>query len=535
MVGNGERGAPRGLRVFAVVLLAWLALFAATAPWRIGDRDIGRWSVAAGVAVLVGSAAVALIPSWRRVLAGLLSREDSSLPHWAPWAAAALACAFFLRVVAVKSAALETNAWDLTLFFDRPIAETLVGRPLYCDFYGHSYLGTHASFLLFAFVPLYAIALTPAWLLAIHALAAAAAGVAAFGLFRRLGGDDLVALLLVVAFWSNAYTAKAVQYAFHVEIFYPLALFGLLAAFEARRPILFAAALLLTLAIKEDAFLVLAGFAITAALVRRRPWWAATAFGAGLAVFLFDQRWVLPHFSGSAHPWYGLYWKSFGSTPFEAAVSMAAHPMELAAALSGSGLRDIFEPVLFLPLAGPEWLLGALPALVPYAAADYGPLSHFLLYYSMPVLPFLFAATAAGLPRLAGLGRRVPSPSVRLLRQRVLALTVLLVCAFDGAGYSFPRSRPERMEIAPLLRVLPLGAPVLVQGALLPRAGYASNRRALDRRTPIGPRDAVLLDRAANPYPRSVPELDALIAQLSADGSRRLIRSEHGLLLFAPR
>jgi len=116
----------------------------------------------------------------------------------------------------------------------------------------------------------------------------------------------------------------------------------------------------------------------------------------------------------------------------------------------------------------------------------------------------------------------------------MLALLVLLACAFDGAGYSFPRSRPERTEIVPLLATVPASTPVLIQGALLPRAGYASNRRPLDRDTPIGPHDAVLLDPAANPYPRSSQELGALVARLSADHSRRLTRSPRGLMLFTP-
>ncbi|HKD11497.1 MAG TPA: DUF2079 domain-containing protein [Thermoanaerobaculia bacterium] len=528
----GEK--PRGLRIVAGLALAWLAVFAATAPWRVAGREMGRWSFALGVAALALAVALAVRPGWRRVLTAQFRREGPQLPRSGPWVAGALAAAFFGRLLAARWAALELNAWDLTLFFDRPIAETLAGRLLYCDFYGRSYLGTHASFLLFAFVPFYALVSTPLWLLAAQALAAAAAGVAGYLLFRRLTGDDLSGAFLAAAFWSNTYTAKAVQYAFHIEIFYPLALFGLLAAFEARRPALFAAALVLALSIKEDAFLVLSGFAVTAAFVRRRPVWGACAFVAAVAVFVFDSRWVLPHFSGSAHPWYAFYWKSFGSTPLDAATSMAVHPMELAAALSGSGLRDLFEPLLAFPLAGAEWLLAALPALVPYAAADYAPLSHFLLYYSMPVLPMLFAATAAALPRLAGLGRTAPGVAARLLRQRLLALAILLVCAFDGAGYSFPRRRLERTEIAPLLASLPSSVPVLIQGALLPRAGYASNRRPLDRDTPIGPHDAVLLDPAANPYPRSSQELEALVARLSADPSRRLARSPHGLLLFAP-
>ena len=63
---------PRGLRILSAALLVWLALFAATAPWRLAGREVGRWSFAAGIAVLGFAVSVAIHRGWRRALAARL-------------------------------------------------------------------------------------------------------------------------------------------------------------------------------------------------------------------------------------------------------------------------------------------------------------------------------------------------------------------------------------------------------------------------------------------------------------------------------
>jgi hypothetical protein len=203
---------------------------------------------------------------------------------------------------------------------------------------------------------------------------------------------------------------------------------------------------------------------------------------------------------------------------------MLTRPLYVAGALARSGIPHLLEPLLLLPLAGPEGLVAALPALVPYAAADYRPLHDFSLYYSMPVLAFLFVGATYGIARLAA-----SAP-----RRRLAALAVLAVCALDGAGYTFPRANRLGGRIAPALASL--GArPVRIQGSLYPRAGYSANRRALDRVRPLAPDEAVLLAPTTNPWPFNRNELDALVVKLSADPHYVRTGDPRGLVLFVPR
>jgi apolipoprotein N-acyltransferase len=208
---------------------------------------------------------------------------------------------------------------------------------------------------------------------------------------------------------------------------------------------------------------------------------------------------------------------------------MALHPLRVARDFLRSGVWGLLEPLLFLPLAGFEWGAGALPALVPYAIASNGKLSHFALYYSMPILPFLFAGAACGLRRVT---RRFSRGG--MLPLRAAALLLLLICALDGAGYKFERARPEREEIAPLLATIPARTPALLQGALLPHAGYDPRFSALDLDPVIDGSHAFLLDPGADSYPFTREGISRLADSLKTDRRYGTRATRGGLLLFLP-
>lgn len=523
---------PRGLKAFLALPVLLVVLFVATGPWRIGARDVGRLSAALTVAAQLTLIAL-LKPSWRRALFRCFREREVRISSRGLILATAAASLFLSRVVFGQWMSLDINAWDTGILSDGPVYETLSGRPLYCVLIGQSVLSLHGSYLLLIFVPLYAIAASALWLLAAQAAAIAAAAAVSFLLFRRTLRDDLCAALLAAGFLLSAQTAKIAQYGFHLEVFYLPALFLLLYAYAARRPALFVTAVLLAISIKEDAILPLGGFALAAAIFDRRWRPAAFALGAGLAAFFVGTRIVIPHFSGepAGHPWYSSYWASYGETPLSAAFGMLRHPARLLADLARSGLPHLLEPLLLLPVAGYQWFLAGLPALVAYSVSSYSQLSQFSVYYSAPVLSFLFAAAAEGLWRLTRFLEAGRQPD--LLRRRLGALLLFAVCALDGAGYRLTRPDPSRAEVGPTVASL-RGRPVAVQGSLLVHAGHERTVRVLQPDHQPGPREAILLAPHTNPYPYPRQDFDALVHSLLADPGYRHTRSPGGLLLFTP-
>jgi uncharacterized membrane protein len=520
---------PRRVQLFFFGWLALFAMFTATGPWHFGSYVLGDVSLVAGLALLT-FASLGISPAVRRWYDAAL-RSEVHFSRGALLLALSGVTLFLLRVVWSRWSALEVNAWDFTINFDRPIESVLRGELLYSEEFGMSMLGNHASWLSFAYVPLYAIHSTPAWLLVACAVGVAAGVAGAFKLLRHETGDDLTAALVAGAFLFNRYVAKATQYVYHPEVFYPVGLFLLYLAFLQRRKGLFAIALLLLFSIKEDSIIPIFGFALTAAITYRRWRWGASALGVAAIVFVFNYFFVLPHFSGSvpAEPWYSVYWKSFGDTPFEAIGGMIRQPgTVLIRVISGSA--NIFLSLALVPLFGVEWLLAAAPGLFIYGSADMEKMHWFTLYYSMPVLPAIFASIAPGIRRIT----RFLRPRDPRYLGRVCAAVVMAASIFVGAGHVLREPHPDRARIAPLLALAANAPATWIQGAIFPHVGYDRRFHVLNERAAVDGRSAFLLSAELDPYIYDRAQIEALIGRLASDPRYRQVRSGT-LVLFLPK
>jgi uncharacterized membrane protein len=492
--------------------------FVVTGPWTIGSITLSRldallliWPLAAALA--------AIRAVDRRKISEFLNR-DLTIPRSAIAIATGMVFLFLLRVLAARFLALEVNAWDFSLSFDRPIERTLHGELLWSEDLRHSMLGVHANWLLLVFVPLYAIVASPWWLIAGAAIAIAAAAAILFHLGRSLAADDFVAACVALAFVLNRYTARGAQFLFTIDVFYPLALFLLFLAFVRNRPRLFALALLFTVSIKEDAIVPLLGFTLFAAATRRYRW-AVAALAAGAVAYAADVLFVIPGFSHWSGAAYANKWASFGATPLEALGGMARAPLKVAWRVI-DGSSGLFATLALVPLAGWPALLAALPALIVYGSADDPQVRYFAIHYSMPLLPALFVAAIWALNRLRTRRSR-----------RIAGLIVLAASALIGSSWELERPRQERPLIPKALAVVP-DRPVYVQGALLPHAGYDRRFRALHHQVVASPESAYLLCESCSPYPFTRDELRERIESLRAGGRYEELRFA-GLSLFRPR
>jgi uncharacterized membrane protein len=513
----------RLLRYTLAAAVGGVALFVAGAPWSLAGHNI-RLTVPLAVAVIVVMLAAARdggLRAW--------AEAEVHLPPWAIAAGALCVSLFLLRIAAAQYQSLHVNAWDFSVYFDRPLERTTHGQLLWSAELRSATLAAHADWVVLLFVPLYALHPSPWWLIAGHALALALGCVAAFYALRRICDDDLAALALTGGFLFSRYTAKAAQYVFHHEIFYPLALFLVVYAALARRRWLLLVACLLVLAIKQDAFIPLAGVAL-ALFAMRRIRIAAVVLSLAAGGFAFDYFWAMPHFAATSQPWYAWYWSDFGPTPLRAGAGMATHPLLTATRVAASGVPRLLGTLLLLPLAGPEWLLAAAPGLVIYGVAALPQLRDFDLYYSLPLLPLLYCGAGSGAVRLAAAAAR-RWPVSKRAALRTLALAAFLASAFTGAGYVIPASRVEAGEVAALLAQLPAGTVVRIQSSLYPHAGYALERRPLDQQRVAAGEGCLLLEDAPA-YPLSPSRLALLRSRLMAD--RRGVIRDGRLELFLP-
>ena len=379
--------------------------------------------------------------------------------------------------------------------------------------------GDHFSPILYLLVPLFWIAPEPETLLVVQAAALGAGAVAVFALARGRLGDARPAAAFAVLYLVNPSLHGITVRDFHAAALAIPLLLAALCFGEARRWGWFAAAVLLTLACREDAALPVIGVGAWLA-VRHRRWRAGAVTAAlALAVLAVDVRGVIPHFRGEPYSHLGRY-AHLGRSLGEIAAALLLHPLRaLGQALSGERLvylAAMLAPLAFLPLRAPADALGAVPALAQNLLSRDPILYHHRTQYQAFVLPFLMLAAIAGYDRLAA--RR---PGRWPGRALVAAMAISLVLSARAANdLSWPRWRqsPEHRAAYQVLARVPPGAAVSAHDRYVPHLSL----RPLVFVFPVGldKADHVLIHAESYPW-RNLPGV-----VLRRDGGRAVISEE---------
>lgn len=416
------------------------------------------------------------------------------------------------------------NSVDFTVYFDRPLYQTIHGRPLYVEtsddplFEHRTHLGVHAYWLLLPLAVLYKVHATPLWLLALSVIAVVAGSVYIVRIGRHAGWGGALACGAALAFLLNDNTARTLRYGFHPEVLYAWFVPWLIdAGLRSARSSYLAAAVACVL-VKEDACLPLVAVSVTLALARAHHMtWSDRVFFlvippmlalGNLALFYV---YVVPALSPTGDVAYANFWTNYGATPAWALIGMVRHPVAVARDVATSGLLTVvLPPFLFLPVVGWRWSVGVLPIVVIFGASANEQLRAYGIYYGIYLVPFLSLAAAEG-------GRTVTGWI--LPRERAVpaaAAIVVLAALVAGRGYAL---RPWRTEIAAVPRAIELLAEertVLLQSGLYPHGGYSPRVQLLTPRAMRDPANAgaaIVIARRIEAYPFRRRHMNWLVQQ----------------------
>lgn len=485
---------PALIRVGPILLAAAIVLVLCCRPWKWTDERwdrLANWTPSSR-AVWVGAAILGLVVFWF-----VLTRFRSG----------------------------QINAIDFTVYYDRPIFQTLTGRPLYVESSDdparawRTLFAVHAHWVMLPLAVFYVVWASPLWMLALSVAAVVIGAVYTLRILQHAGVGSLIGTAAAFAFVLNDNTARALNYGFHVEVLYAWFVPWMIDAGLRRRWGVFVVAAIACIAVKEDAVLVV--FAATAVVVfagerlKGREWLyvAIPVCLAALDLVLY-YRWLVPRLSATGAPFYAGYWASYGPTASAAALGMLRRPGQvLWSTLTSPFTSKVMIPHLYLPLVGWQWFVGIVPVVLLYGASSNAQLRSFGIYYAVVLVPFLVLGAAAGAERCARASIRHQG------RAKAVAAAAIVFGALLGgisdAGYSLRPWKPDVAAVPQVIGALEDGQVVLVQSGLYPHAGYGSNVQLLTRETLNDPRfaDAVLLlSRSVSAYPLSPSDTAPLYA-----------------------
>lgn len=268
--------------------------------------------------------------------------------------------------------------------------------------FGISFLGNHMVLILFLVAPLYAVFMSPAFLLVLQTVLLASGAWFVFLIGRRLLPEGWAAALALIYLVYPPLTYLNL-YEFHpIALSVPF-LLAALYGFEAEQFKRFLLALGLAMACQENLCLVAVGFSLFALVRRRRgPWlWAPAAIGIAYLVLVFG--FILPRFNPGIIQFTKLY-EPFGSTLPQIAGTMGRHPFVTAGSLVAPHKLTFYSALLaplgYVSLLSPLSLLpGALLMLQKILSTR---LSEFtiLYHYQAEYIPFIFFAAIHGTRRV---------------------------------------------------------------------------------------------------------------------------------------
>jgi uncharacterized membrane protein len=329
--------------------------------------------------------------------------------------------------------------------------------------------GDHFSPIMYLFVPAFWLLPAPGVLLVAQSIALALGGLAVFALATQRLGDERPAAVFAVLYLLNPSLHGINVRDFHsAALAIPLLLVAIYFA-EAGRPWVFAIAVLLTLATREDAAIAVVGLGLWLALTRRRWMLGGVTTAGALALLIADTRWIIPYFRDAPYPHLGRF-ASLGHSVPEILETLVLHPWRVFATVLTTSrlvyLGALLAPLAFLPLLAPETLVGLVPPLAENLLGQDPILFDHRTQYQSYVLPFLFAAAIAGYDHLA---RRRPGPwPTGVLVVALMASLVLSASEVNNLALARAWPTAAHRQAHAVLSRVPVNAVVSAQDPYVP-------------------------------------------------------------------
>ncbi len=370
---------------------------------------------------------------WRRKV------SDPRLMAAVVWTAILLYVVVFSYLTVLKHEAFETTAFDLGNM-DQAVWNSLRGRFLPFTNWGEegTRLAYHVDPILILISPLYLIYSDPRTLLALQTVVVALGAWPIYLLARERLETNPAALVFPLSYLLYPALEAANMFDFHpttlVAGLFPFAFYFL----EKRRYALFFLLAVLIMCCKEEMPLLVMMLGLYALLLQRNWRVGSAAMALGIAWFVVAVCVIIPHFNPEGQsPYLGSY-SQVGEGPVGILRTALTDPMAIVRTMLTREklvyLRDLFTPVGFICLLGPQVLFLCLPTLgIILLSGDPQVYTLEKFHYASPVVPVVVLAAVCGTAFLTRrLSAKWPAPGRKWL-YFISGFVLLCTLLYHGA------------------------------------------------------------------------------------------------------
>jgi uncharacterized membrane protein len=400
-----------------------------------------------------------------------------------------------------------------------------------------SRLASHADPILALLAPLWLLWPSPELLLLVQTVGLAAAALPIFWLGRKHSQSPKIGAAIALAYLLFPATLWNGVIDFHpVSLAVPLIAFAIW-FLDDDRLVPFAVCAALAGTTEEQVPLLVGLVGIGYALRNRRYAFGFVVAATGVTWSALNVLVLIPHFGHGTSPALARY-KSFGSSPGEIATTFLVHPLKVLEAATGATdlkyLALFAVPLLGLFVAAPAIAMGAVPQLVLNLTSSFWSTNQIAYQYSLPIVAFLFPASAVGLRALSPRHRTLASLGMLFL------VTLSAIALGPGTGkdkYALAHS-PGKDHLAALEAATAMIPPAARVSATNQIGGHLSARRYVYSFPVIRHADWVVVD-VSDPWlairgERDDPKAFArYLNDIRTNVHWRLVCGSSGVLVFA--
>ena len=385
--------------------------------------------------------------------------------------------------------------------------------------------GDHFFPVIVLFAPFYWIRPGPDTLIVIQALSSAISIVPVY-LFARgrlAAGPALGIAIAYGCFWG---IQRAIAFDVHETAFSPLVVAVAILAMDRWHWPLFWSAVVVMMLIKEDHIPLVAGLGLLL-VIQEEPRKGAIAIIGSAAALAVAVGIIVPAFNDLGGYEYMSSYRGVLSDPGRIPISLVSPPVKIQTAILW------FAPFVFLSLASPLAILVVPFVLIRFLSdspTHWGTTFH----YSAPLAPIIAMSAADGLVRIA---KRWDPHGARPIVACAVAACVLCSAILPGHQPLWRvfvpdhyRARASSQLGRELLAMIPDGASVVAQAAVVPHLSLRDRIYVLDDRAPDA--DYVLTCASLSPWPADAfDQLRRLLEQRKADGYEVMVEREGWTIL----
>lgn len=339
---------------------------------------------------------------------------------------------YFTTASFLKYDAFFTGRFDLGNM-DQTVWNTIHGRifqitnPNGTDII--SRLAFHADFILVLISPLYLLWSNPKMLLLLQTIVISTGAIFIYLISKELLKKKNAALILSLCFLLNPALQYSNLYDFHPVV---LATTFLLASFYfilKKKYFLLVLFLILAGLCKENIWAINFLFGVYLLISRKKKFLGIVISIFSFFAFIILVWIIIPKISGSQH--FALsYYSDFGDTPTRIVKNIITSPIKTFSTIFQKDqltyLLQLFQPLGFLPIFTPVFLVFATPSLLIDLLSNNSQLHKIYYQYSASITPFLFIATIYSIRFLRNL-----TPKLSLNFYMVFILLSTLISAHN--------------------------------------------------------------------------------------------------------